>query len=229
MKAVITRFSLQYWNIWGVSWLASLRSLGSYDGPIIIYQTGFPNSLKVYLEKFNVKCLPLKNLFQDIADLPKGLYVYWDGDIYFQDDVNPIFDLCKEKPVVSRNYSIDKTLRSNSIINSGFIAADSSDWRYIANLETLHQDFGIKNPLLDCLTDCLVDDIWNCTYFGNLCLKDCFYLNDKKVKAIHPSNSLKNMPDIKLYLFPHIYPKIYNKWVAKFKNNLEMPRKVYFR
>ena len=88
--------------IW--EWLISLRTLGKYDGKIIVFDYS-GGSLSDQFKALDVSIIPLDpvsthvisnrrnvDVIPFLKDYPNYGIAHFDADVWFQDDVNPMFD-----------------------------------------------------------------------------------------------------------------------------------------
>jgi len=232
MNFVVTGFNELYWNKWGSSWILSLRRY--YQGHVLIVDCGLSNQTKTKLKDKNV--LIIENIFslKDIrtstiktlanyAKTNEGKYAYWDADVFFQEDIVEIFSIISDNFVISKNH------------NSGFIAAKSSLWERLVdinnfvNLACKEQDFNetflslVKNfnKSID-----EIEDTWNYTDISEISIQeDKVKIKDEIKKVIHPSGNIKYALENKNFLFHERNKEEYENLIE----NKPISKKIVFK
>lgn len=220
---VVTGFNEEYWHFWGVSWLVSLKEFAKHNpGQTIVVAYDLPVSIKNKIIETGVILIPHQfsddirsSTIQVILDLAKkesALFAYWDADVFFQDQINEIFDLGKNDLLVSKK--------------PGFIAGSSQKWLYleeVLNIMSLTHD---TSNVHDCLLAhfdkliSIVDDTWNFTEVPYL--KDIDgYLAFKGIpqKVIHPSGEIKRMLINRNILFWERHKDLFSRSLERKKIN----------
>lgn len=211
---VVTGLSEEYWHHWGESWIISLKELGRHDlSKAIIFDFGLSASSLNKIKKFNVNIIPAQfrhDIRSDsliaIADLKKeekDIFAYWDVDCYFNDEIQSIFDLVDNNFLVTKNH------------DAGFIAGNSSQWRYISDIHNFNTFLNDPNHLYNFLLNYLrkftleISNEWNHTDIPSL-----FY-NNLKPKVVHPVGSMKKSLVGKNLLFWEKHQDLYNQFSNK--------------
>lgn len=204
MDKIFTCFDSTYFKGFGIAWIASLRTLGGYNGPI--YAISFSIFSQPLIDKLanenvfilNAQDKPksretILNFIQDEVD---GNFAYWDVDGYF---VGSIEDLPVE----------DKLLFVKD--SNGFFAGSKKSLFVCSEYNRLSDFCGFKRNF----------DVYK--YFPNLVNFVGEEWNYQQVnrplpnntKFIHFAGEMKNFVRDNLS-FEVKYPEIYKKWVAKF-------------
>lgn len=231
---VITGFDEKYWHLWGESWLISLSKIAKHNiENTIIIGFNLPCRIKAKIEKTGVVLINRKTsgeiqseTLRTIASFSKkesGIFAYWDADVYFQDNINDVFDLAKNDLIISKN------------CNSGFIAGNHQHWLHLNDLFTAIDFVGHENTLFTCLTKhfksslkILDNNIFNFTDMTLLKdIDDKLMYNNEIQKVIHPSGKIKHFLNNRNILFWDRYKDLYYDF-SKRKNNFK-PRKLVFK
>ena len=209
---VITGFDYNYFNIFGISWLASLRELGKYSGPVLVITfDNFSKNIVEKLSKENVfltfcdknksRINTLKYFIDNILPEKNANYVYWDIDGYFEDCIEEVFSFSGNKLTFTNNK------------NTGFIIGNNIAWQEfkkydgLLNLCSLQPSTDLPNYFPNLFN--YVDDKWNYCEPARL-------LNSNKLnKFVHFSGAIKSVATEEL-LFSTKYPEIYKEWKEKF-------------
>lgn len=203
MNYVVTGFDEHYWNRWGISWIASLKELAKYQGTILVVDFGLPKPIKNELKELGAFLLPGKgsshrvgilNAIGEFAAKYPGVFAIWDADVYFQSNIDEIFDLANHK-ILATEYP-------------GFVACSHDQFVKIGNIQKLATSFN------DSFHNCLsffpdsytkVDATWNYTQVANLQELD-------HQKVIHPEGRIKALMIGKKIAFWERHPDIYERY-----------------
>lgn len=210
MDKVFVCFDNSYFSIFGIAWLASIRELGQFKGPIYaaIFEPVNKHIAKV-LEEENVHLIPCfdkpKTRESALEVLPisdPGSFVFWDIDGYFAKPIQPIFDKITDKLLFSKN--------------AGFFAGNLQSWKTIVDYHRLSDFCGfIRNldfPKYFPESVVMTDESWNFCY-PNRSLPD-------NVVFIHFAGELKKVSSLfitKDLFFAERHVDIYKKWESKFQ------------
>lgn len=210
MDRVLVCFDNLYFSIFGIAWLASIRELGQFKGPI--YAATFePVNMHItkVLEEENVHLIPCfdkpKTRESALEVLPisdPGSFVFWDIDGYFAKPIQPIFDKIADKLLFTKN--------------AGFIAGNSFSWKTITDYNRLNDycGFAKKLDVSKYFPDSIVtvDESWNFCY-PNRALPD-------NVVFVHFAGEVKKVSSLFIaedLLFADRHVDIYKKWESKFQ------------
>lgn len=181
MNIVITGFNEHYWTTWGSSWIASLFDMG-FKETIYIVDCGLYDKTKEKIESKNITVVPCVSksndirydIFLTILSFSKnieGKIIYWDTDVFFQEDIQSIFDLVKDKFVSTKS--------------QGFLGASSRCWQNIKDISKFYTTFNkhidskviFESIIFDYkeLVE-IIDDTWNYTDISD------FSIENNKVK-----------------------------------------------
>lgn len=208
---IVTGFDLNYFNVFGISWLASLREIGNYKGKIIaVLYESFPSYIVDQLHLENVVTFFSKEKKSRISTLDfildyetEGKLAYWDVDGYFTSSVEEIFSFEEDRLILCENK------------NPGFFAGKQSSWKEFKKFRelTLFFEFSASTNFADFYPSLvtLVDDEWN--YCEPARLLSC----PQKTKFVHLTGVIKSFPNKEL-LFSERYPEIHNEWLEKFSS-----------
>jgi len=185
---IFTGLDDRYWDRFGASWIYTLREVAKYQGKIVIFDYGLSGLAKKKIaekeavviqseKKEDIRFETIKQICK-YAKTNKGKFVYWDADIFFEENVDELFEIVEDKILLAENK------------NPGFIAGPHYQWAFIEDIIGFMDMAKQKaNPSL--VTECLedhfeklikyVDNTWN---FIGLDFKT-------KHKAIHPAGGLK--------------------------------------
>jgi len=226
-KYIVTSFDDKYWNDWGTSWVASLLELAKFKHKVLIINMGdLSYGAQTRLKSLNFTIIPSVHKFKNppldrFATLSNycrnnpGHYAYWEADVYFQTDVDEVFE--GDRLTCCANHD---DLGKTKQFNTGFISAPHHIWNIFGTFLEFAADFGnisdqnILNTFIHCF-DKLVTvgkDKWNCTTLTNLQWNNGFYLQDELVNVVHPAGPLKYMVDGREYLFSGKYKSLYEDW-----------------
>lgn len=201
-----------------MAWLASLQKLAEYKDNIIVVGFNLTQITQNKLADANVTLIPSfaqsnyrHHTLLEISQYAKnneGIFAYWDADVYFQDSIDPIFDLAKDNFVATVNS------------NLGFLAGPDYLWKTISKINSLMQFTDDKRDLFICVLNYFekffthVNNTWNFTDVANL--SDIQGLSYKGIlqKVIHPSGIIKTMLANKNILFQERHPE-YNSLFKK--------------
>jgi hypothetical protein len=204
MDKVFTCFDNIYFNGFGISWIASLRTLGGYNGPI--YAISFDNlsqylvdklvGEKVFLLNAHDKPKNRETVFDIVQKEATGDFAYWDIDGYF---INSIESL----PIK------DKLLFVNSV--NGFFAGNPKSLSVCSEYDRLCDFCGFKrnfdvHKYFPNLVD-FVGSEWNYHQVNRPF--------PKGTKFVHFAGEMKNLVRENLS-FEAKYPEIHKEWAAKF-------------
>lgn len=195
-KYAVTGFDENHWNRWGTSWLISLKELARFDGEIIVVGFGLSASIREKIISTGAMYLPgdfTGNIREDtlrkITELSigkPGVYAYWDADVYFQINVDEVFDLAKDKFVVSANR------------NPGFLAGPHWQWQYLKDIQNMMIFVEGRPDVYACLVKnfgefvSTVDNTWNFTDIPSLKPEGNLLAHKGHIPhAIHPSGPMK--------------------------------------
>lgn len=204
---VVTGFNEKYWQLWGASWLISLKELAKHDVTQIAV-VGFGLSSNT-INKINDTGVVLfsgkstgcirNDVLRSIVDLARkesAIFAYWDADVFFQEDISEIFSLAQNDLVISSN----KT--------QGFIAGPSHQWMLvhdILNMMNFLKDKGdFHDVLIRHFSNMIIelDNTWNFSDIPHL--KDIegkLTYKGLVQKVIHPSGQIKKTLSNKGVLF----------------------------
>lgn len=216
---IVTGYTPTFWNNWGISWLASLKESGTKAKIVIAHKGDLPDAIHDALTAHGVILVPVGGIddmrlqtWTTISFLGKnrpGVYAFWDGDVFFQENVSAVFDLATEKMVVCRN------------LNPGLVAAPSHLWEFFWQFCTAADHINPGITSVDALGAfvshfpafvSIQDDTWNFTNIPGLKLGEKLTHRGEAVKVVHPSGHIKNMPETKSYLFAEKYPDVFTRW-----------------
>ncbi len=147
-----------------------------------------------------------------------GHYAYWEADVYFQTNVDRVFEI--DKLICCSDYD---DFGKKEQFNTGFISASSSLWDIFGTFLTFAAEFGnhSDNSILDYFMRCfpkitaIMEDKWNYVSLTNLRWDNGFYLpNGELVNVIHPGRMLKHTIDGRQYMFFNKYKNIHDDWYA---------------
>lgn len=218
---IVTGFTAGYWNIWGASWFGSLEEHAGFSGnKVVVALDDLPsmavNKLELYdtfvpqppksEEDYRLRTLEVIGI---MAKEKVGVYAYFDGDVYFQEEINKLFDLAADKMVVAEN------------LNPGMIAGPSHLWLFFLDFHKAAQMTG-NLSLAETLAAfqkhfptfmSTVPDIWNWTNLPRLRqVGEYWGYSGEVARVVHPSGPVKNFPEAKPYLFSNKYATAYNRW-----------------
>lgn len=207
MDKVFTCLDFNYFNSFGISWIASIRTLGQYSGPIyIVLLDQFPQFLLDKFAKENIHVLyaygkpkSRETAFEVLQNnATSGTFAYWDADGYF---MNPITDL----PIGDKLLFVKDT--------SGFVAGNADSLDVYVEYNKLNDFCGFKrdsdlHKYFPNLVDFLGTE-WNyCNAHRSL---------PKETKFVHFADEIKNLSFMRDNLsFAVKYPEIQKEWAAKF-------------
>jgi len=204
MNKVFTCFDNAYFNGFGISWIASLRTLGGYKGSI--YAISFENFAQPFVDKLaNEKVFLLnahdkpKNQKTVVDLIQKEVdcdFAYWDIDGYFVNSVESL-------PIKDKLLFVKET--------SGFFAGNQKSLSVSSEYDRLCDFCGFKRNF----------DVHK--YFPNLvdfvgCEWNYHRVNrpiPKGTKFVHFMGEMKNLVRENLS-FEAKYPEIHKEWAAKF-------------
>lgn len=207
MDKVFTCFDFNYFNLYGISWIASIRTLGQYSGPICaITFDQFPPALLDKLAKENIQLISAfdrpkaRESALDFlqSHIKKESFAYWDSDGYF---MNSITDL----PISDKLLYVKDTC--------GFVAGSGDAFGLCAEYNKLNDFCGFKRDLdvhkyFPSLVDFLGTE-WNYCHANRSI--------PANTKFIHFSHEIKKLTATKENLsFAARYPEIYKEWAARF-------------
>ena len=190
---IATGFNEIYWKRWGVSWIASLREFAEYKGDILVVNFGLSISTRKKLAELGVTILPggyeanfrvgILNAISEFAEKHSGIFAVWDADVYFQDNIDEIFDLAKDQLVITDNV--------------GFYAGTSKDlasFKEIQNLISfIQQENHFAHEYLPYFPQARkIGNTWNFTEVTKLQDDGKFTFNNEIQKVIHPAGPIKD-------------------------------------
>ena len=229
LKSVVTGFSQEEWDIWGVSFLASLKDQANFIGQIIFVCEDFFSKLtKNKLQELGIVLLlpnneildPRMRIWLTLSDYVKqnpGLYIYWDSDVYFQAPITPLLAL-QTSFISSQGHpgllggldafwgQLGVFIKVASFIEPDMTASLFLDKfiRYIGPLEK-------------------VDNTWNFSGLPILKEKDGqLTYKGEVVNIIHPVGSLKYSLAIRPMLYPERQPSSYKHWRSLLTNGISL-------
>jgi hypothetical protein len=154
---VVSAFDRKYFDAWGNTWLASLRTRGMFDGEILLFDLGGMPSL-------DVSTLPAKSVVDawfQLADMENETFAWWDGDGYFFSGVNGVSELgpgLHVAPALERSVYADWLDLSECVppdavhrvseiigphpVHSGFVAGNTEAWRHFRDTSRFLLDSG---------------------------------------------------------------------------------------
>lgn len=207
---VVTGFDNDYWNQWGSSFIASLKELAKYKGEIVVVSFGLSKFIQDKLINYGIQVIQGNDTFQSISEFASqnaGIYAVWDADVYFQDNIDEIFELATNQIVVTENY--------------GFYAASSEKFLFLQEVQKMISFLGkIDTDFYDYLSHYCpqikkIGNTWNYTdvvklqdFEGKLCI------NEVCQKVIHPSGVIKKFLTGKNIAFLERYPEIHAEYSA---------------
>lgn len=212
-NCIVTGFDDTYWQKFGYSWVLSLREIAQYKGNIVVFGKDLSLSAKKFLEKFDIQFAKSEssnriNILRKISSLNYDNCVFWDGDVWFQDQIDEIFDQSFEKFLITKNK------------NFGFMATCKRNW-------TLFNEFSQVFDLFqdDCLISLyenfqdkisLIDNKYNIVEIFSLSdHNNQFYFGDSIAKVIHPSGAIKYQLDNSNISFCERHKDLIAKWSEK--------------
>jgi hypothetical protein len=204
---VFTGLNEKYWDHFGSSWIYTLREVAKYQGEIIVVDCGLHGlSKKKILEKGakiitgseanDIRIETIKQVSK-YAKENKGKFVYWDADVFFEENIDKIFEEINEKILLTENG------------NPGFIAGPHYQWAFVEDIMNFMQT--AKQPITSpAVFKCLIDhfekfirhisNTWNFTGLSQIESKK-LEIEGEKPKVIHPTGSLKPLLEGKGFLF----------------------------
>lgn len=147
----ITGFDDNYWNLWGASWIISLRELAGFNPEntvVVDFDLSTNTKSKILdtgvilipgtIHSRDLRCDTMRAIV-DLAKKEDAIFAYWDADAYFQEDIDEIFQIAKNDLVVS----------SNRI--HGFLAGSSHQWMCVENILNIMSFMNDKGSFHECL------------------------------------------------------------------------------
>lgn len=221
-KYVVTGYTPSFWNNWGLSWLASLKESGTDAKVIIAYSGELPEAVHDALTVHGVILIPVASggnewdvRFQTWtaiayhAGMHPGVYAFWDGDVFFQEDVSEIFELAAAKMVVCQN------------LNPGMIAAPGHVWNFFLDFYKAADGISPGIASVDVLGSfalhfsrlvSVLDNTWNFTSIPTLKLGEKLTHKDAPVKVVHPTGHIKNLPEFRPFMYASRCPTVFERW-----------------
>jgi hypothetical protein len=209
---VLTGFDENYWQQWGLSWIISLKEFAKFNGSIIVVGFNLSTTTVSKLAEFGVTLLTGEgkdirvgtlNAIQKIQFENPCVVAFWDADVYFQEEIDEIFDLAKNQIVITNN--------------AGFIAFPNekySDIKEMQDMVTFVEGVFVFDYLKHYgVNISIIDDTWNYVDLPNLQEVDGKLGTDKVQKVIHPSGHIKTLLTGKNLTFWDRYKDIYNKYI----------------
>ena len=201
MNYVVTGINEGYWQNWGSSWILSLRDVAKYQGKVLVVAHNLSDSTKNKLkskeveiiecekDEANVRTSTIRKIMER-AEKGNNKFVYWDADVFFQEEIDSIFNLIEDKFLVTKN------------LNKGFIAAQGKRWSTLEDVEKfmeLAKDNIIYENMFDLLVKNMeklttkIENIWNFTEIQEAKKNELGLITHKEIlqKAIHPTGSIK--------------------------------------
>jgi hypothetical protein len=215
---IVTGFDEAYWERWGASWLISLKEIANYNGEVIVVGFNLSQSTKNKLLEHKVNCIQgvysgnyRNDIFKCIAEFAKtncGKFVYWDADVYFQENIDDIFDLIHDDFLITANV--------------GFLAGSSGRWTKILDIYSMFLLAKSNDDIFQCLVKHFsnfifkIENCWNFADIPNLKdLNKKLVIKDKIQKVIHPCGSVKNVLDGRNILFWEREKDLYRQFFEK--------------
>jgi len=211
MDKIFTCFDNAYFNVYGISWIASLRTLGGYKGPI--YAISFENFVqplvdkllneKVFLLNAHDKPKNQKTIIDMIQKEVHGNFAYWDIDGYFANSIESL-------PIK------DKFLLVNGL--NGFFAGGQKslsicfEYNRFCDLCGFNMNFDFYKYFPN-----LVDFVgceWNFHQVNRPIPRD--------TKFVHFMGEMKNLVSRENLSFKDKFPEIHKEWAAKFNISTAM-------
>lgn len=223
-KFIVTGFTSGYWNAWGASWFGSLEEHAGFTGTkVVVALDDLPPLVVSKLELYDAVIVPHKGdgeprlrtlevLERGARERP-GIYGYFDGDVYFQEEIEKLYDLASDKLVVAEN------------LDPGVIVGPSHRWVFFLDFYRAAQ---ITGPLtlrqtLEAFQKhfpafiATVPNIWNWTNLPSLRqVGEYWGYRGEVARVVHPSGPVKNFPEAKPYLFADKYPTVHSRWQSIF-------------
>lgn len=141
--SIAVYFDEATWNLWGISWTASLNYAANFKGQIVVVDFGISARTHSFFDRLeNYVVIPAKKKYglqeldfiNTISGYAKdGIWATWDKTCYFQSDINEIFDLCAEKLVFCRsnNPQLDAKSSVSSFGYKDTIVKDEEKFRKV--------------------------------------------------------------------------------------------------
>jgi len=218
---VITGLNEKYWQLWGISWIASLREIAQTKATPIVFNLGLTTHISEYLKGIGITVLdcPDKGDYRQsivdamlsISEKVEGNYLYFDADIWFQKNFDEIFDLLEDKVLFSK---------SN---NFGVIAGHSRAWDNYKTIRTIchatkenRAIYVAGNYFPDYFGT--LSNIYNCFDLANLVEKEgLLTYKGSPVSGIHIVNVFKSLAMRHKLQFIERYPELYNNYLQAFQ------------
>lgn len=207
---VFTCFDNSYFSVFGISWIASLRELGQFNGPILaaLFEPLSSHTIKS-LEEQNIHLIPCFNrpktresALQVLPFLEPGSFIFWDIDGYFVKPIQPIFDKIQNNLLFSKN--------------GGFIAGNAKSWQTLEDYNRLNDFCGFQRKLNVYKyfpeTVTIVDEMWNYCYPNRSLPNDVVF--------VHFAGEMKRISSLFIaedLFFANRYVDIYKKWESRFQ------------
>jgi len=207
MNYVVTGFDESYWKNWGSSWVYSLREIAGYREEVIVIDCGLSsNTINKLKEKEvrvvenkeneNIKLRTLKTV-STLAKESKGIFIYWDADVFFESKIDDIFKEASSKIILSKNK------------NFGLIGGPNYQWAFIEDVIRFNQLVQKKSSTAG-LSQCLIENFqgfinyvsntWNFVGLNELSERK-LEIDGERPKVIHPTGGLKYSLERKGFLF----------------------------
>lgn len=101
-RYLATFFDQFLWNIWGLSWFASLKEHADFPGSVVVIGTDLSDKIKSFLTNHDVILVPLEcqynqrdmDVLHSLAIFSKshpGQYLYYQSYCYFQKPLSSLF------------------------------------------------------------------------------------------------------------------------------------------
>ena len=202
MNYVVTGINEGYWHNWGSSWILSLRDVAKYQGKVLVVAQNLSDSTKNKLrskeveiiecekDETNIRTSTIRKIMER-AEKGDNKFVYWDADVFFQEEIDGIFDLIEDKFLVTKN------------LNRGFIAARSKRWNTLEDIEKfieLAKDEIVYEKMFDILVKNMekltnkVENTWNFVDIQEAKRNELGLITHREIlqKAIHPTGNIKH-------------------------------------
>jgi hypothetical protein len=206
---VFTGLNEKYWAHFGSSWIYSLREVAQYKGEVVVIDFGLLDSSKNKLKEKEVKIIESKEeekedirrkTLQEIASFSKknkGNFVYWDADVFFEGNIDQVFNEINDKIILTQNK------------NPGFVGGPYYQWAFIEDtirLMSLAKQKTSSTAVIECLNNHFgkflnhVSNTWNFTDLTQIDTKK-IDVDGEKPKVMHPTGVLKSLLENSGFLF----------------------------
>jgi hypothetical protein len=217
-RYVVTGMDESYWSRWGLSWIVSLKEMAHYTGNILVVDLGLSPATKAKLVQLGATTTPPQAgtdprllVYKYVAELASGepgIYACWDADVYFQKNIDEIFDLASDSLCVASR-------------NAGFLAGPSHRWPAVTNIMNVVRflDGGVQGQVVyDVLTRHFkaftrtVDDGWNYVNIPSLKEGEHLTAEGRVVPVVHPSGPIKKFLSNRHVLFWERHPVLLEQY-----------------